>query len=143
MPSPGRSSERSIEPVSELGMLVSFRIVRRVMFGRRGESGSRRKLEKGHRRETRPCPHCGADVPVGAAACRRCGSDAETGWAEDAGVKGVDLPAGYGGEDEFDYDEFLKTEFGRTREGRRVVPWRRIGVAAIVIVLAALLLLFA
>ncbi len=30
------------------------------------------------------CPHCGADVPIRAIACRVCGSDRETGWAEGA-----------------------------------------------------------
>jgi hypothetical protein len=30
------------------------------------------------------CPHCGADVPVGAAACPECGSDHETGWSDEA-----------------------------------------------------------
>ncbi|MEM8861939.1 MAG: zinc ribbon domain-containing protein [Chloroflexota bacterium] len=30
------------------------------------------------------CPNCYADVPWNAAACPECGSDEETGWAEDA-----------------------------------------------------------
>ncbi|MEM9776942.1 MAG: hypothetical protein AAF902_20360 [Chloroflexota bacterium] len=30
------------------------------------------------------CPNCYADVPWYAAACPECGSDEETGWAEDA-----------------------------------------------------------
>ncbi len=30
------------------------------------------------------CPHCGADVPVGALACPQCGSDEETGWSDQA-----------------------------------------------------------
>jgi len=50
------------------------------------------------------CPHCGALVPVDAPACRACGSDAETGWSEDAGL-------GCDAEDDFDYDEFLRREF--------------------------------
>lgn len=34
--------------------------------------------------ETFVCPHCGADVPVGAPACPICGSDEETGWSDRA-----------------------------------------------------------
>jgi len=30
------------------------------------------------------CPHCGADVPIKALACPKCGSDEETGWSEEA-----------------------------------------------------------
>ena len=54
------------------------------------------------RREIFECPNCGADVPVGAKACRECGSDAETGWQsrEEIDYQGTDLPEGYGGEDD-------------------------------------------
>ena len=46
------------------------------------------------------CPNCGADVPVGAAACRECGSDDSTGWSEDTLYDGLDLPdPGYGPEE--------------------------------------------
>jgi hypothetical protein len=50
------------------------------------------------RREVFECPHCGADVAVGSAACRECGSDAGTGWQsdEDVDYAAVDLPTGYG-----------------------------------------------
>jgi hypothetical protein len=34
--------------------------------------------------DTFECPHCGADVPVGASACPACGSDENTGWSEAA-----------------------------------------------------------
>jgi hypothetical protein len=46
------------------------------------------------RREVFECQHCGADVPVGAAACRECGSDAGTGWqsAEEIDYQSLDLP---------------------------------------------------
>ena len=49
------------------------------------------------KRELYACPNCGADVPVGAAACKECGSDATTGWrdAEDIEYASVDLPDGY------------------------------------------------
>lgn len=63
------------------------------------------------RRPKRPpdvCPACGADVPETALACPECGSDYETGWNEDAAVyDGLDLP-----DKDFDYDEYVKREFG-------------------------------
>lgn len=48
-------------------------------------------------REFFECPNCGADVPVGAKACRECGSDATTGWqsAEEIDYQGAELPEGY------------------------------------------------
>jgi hypothetical protein len=50
------------------------------------------------RREIFECPQCGADVPVGARACRECGSDAATGWqsSEEIDYQSLDLPQGYG-----------------------------------------------
>ncbi len=54
------------------------------------------------------CPVCGEDVPRGALACPECGADHKSGWREDAAAyDGVDL-----GEDEFNYDEFVREEFG-------------------------------
>jgi hypothetical protein len=49
------------------------------------------------RRELFECPNCGADVPVGAKACRECGSDAATGWqsGEEIDYQGIELPEGY------------------------------------------------
>lgn len=53
------------------------------------------------------CPVCGEEVPRGALACPECGADERSGWREDV-VDGLDLP-----EEEFDYEEFVKKEFGR------------------------------
>lgn len=53
------------------------------------------------------CPNCGADVPPGAKACPGCGADETTGWSEDAYAGRLGLP-----DDSFDYDEFVKEEFG-------------------------------
>ncbi|HEU6447060.1 MAG TPA: zinc ribbon domain-containing protein [Verrucomicrobiae bacterium] len=54
------------------------------------------------------CPNCGADVPRNAKACPECGSDEKTGWSDEAHASGLDLP-----DDNFNYDEFVKKEFGR------------------------------
>jgi hypothetical protein len=49
------------------------------------------------RRELFACPNCGADVALGAKACRDCGSDASTGWQDEESIQyaQVDLPDGY------------------------------------------------
>ena len=75
------------------------------------------------------CPVCGAEVPKTARACPECGADETTGWDEGRAVyDGLDLP-----EAEFDYDDYLKREFGhggqrRTPKNRRLL-W--LGLAAI------------
>lgn len=53
------------------------------------------------------CPHCGADLPRGAKACPECGSDEQTGWSDQARYDNLDLP-----DEEFNYDDFVKREFG-------------------------------
>ena len=56
------------------------------------------------------CPNCGADVPRNAKACPECGSDEKTGWSERAAGDNLGLP-----DDEFDYDDFVKREFGEKK----------------------------
>jgi uncharacterized membrane protein YvbJ len=66
------------------------------------------------------CPHCGADVPRQAKACPACGADETTGWSESAQAGNLGIP-----EENFDYDEFVKEEFG-TGSGRvkpRGIHW--------------------
>ena len=48
------------------------------------------------------CPSCGARLKADSVFCHECGSDAETGWREDADLESLDLPAGYGSGDEAD-----------------------------------------
>ncbi len=42
------------------------------------------------------CPHCGEELAPDAVACLACGSDASTGWQEDAESSSVELPDPYG-----------------------------------------------
>ena len=63
------------------------------------------------------CPQCGTEVPRNARACPECGSDYETGWSERADAQRLGLP-----DDEFDYDEFVKEEFGGGESRRTVRP---------------------
>ena len=65
------------------------------------------------------CPNCGADVPPKARACPECGADEKTGWSERAAAQRLGLP-----DDEFDYDEFVKEEFGGPkRHARPRIGW--------------------
>ncbi len=66
------------------------------------------------------CPVCGEEVPRGALACRECGADHNSGWRENAeAYDGVDLP-----DDEFNYDEFARREFGTgAKPGRISTTW--------------------
>ncbi|MEW6305652.1 MAG: zinc-ribbon domain-containing protein [Verrucomicrobiota bacterium] len=81
------------------------------------------------------CPNCGADVPPDAKACPECGADERTGWSEEAASSGLDLP-----DEEFDYDDFVKREFGKENEvkpsGLSWFWW----VAAIITLLAVVLM---
>ena len=62
------------------------------------------------------CPVCGEDVPPRALACPECGADHKSGWREDAeAYDGVDL-----GDDEFNYDEFVREEFGSSPKPREI-----------------------
>ncbi len=88
------------------------------------------------------CPHCGAEVRAGARACPECGSDDATGWSEDADKWGAGIPSGYGDEDDFDYEEFVRREFGKGAVRRILgLPWwlALIVVAALAIGLMRLL----
>jgi hypothetical protein len=82
------------------------------------------------------CPVCGEDVPRGARACPECGADHNSGWREDADLSGgLDLPG-----DEFDYDEFVREEFGSSIKPTHIstVWW----ITALVVLTALALLWF-
>jgi len=83
------------------------------------------------------CPQCGAEVPPNAKACPGCGSDEETGWSERATADRLGLP-----DEEFDYDEFVKEEFGEPKNKIRphgIAPfWWIVAIIAIAILLALL-----
>jgi hypothetical protein len=64
------------------------------------------------------CPNCGADVPRNAKACPECGSDEKTGWSERAAGDNLGLP-----DDEFDYDDFVKREFGEKKPMPHGIAW--------------------
>lgn len=76
------------------------------------------------------CPHCGAELPDKAISCKECGSDAETGWAENPGSAQFELP---------DYDEIVENEFGKKKNLSQKIS--KIVGAAIAIILALAFLL--
>jgi len=67
------------------------------------------------------CPVCGEDVSRGARACPECGADHNSGWQEDAGAyDALDLP-----DKDFNYDEFVRQEFGSAPKpaGVKTIWW--------------------
>ncbi len=87
---------------------------------------------------TYACPSCGEPVKVGALACRSCGSDADTGWSEDADVGATDFGPAL---DDFDYDEYLKREAQTQSPSWGWVGKRTVWPLVLVIVLGLLMLL--
>jgi hypothetical protein len=67
------------------------------------------------------CPVCGDDVPRASLACPACGADHNSGWRLDADTHdALDLP-----DDDFDYDEFARREFGSALKpaGIKMIWW--------------------
>jgi uncharacterized membrane protein YvbJ len=80
------------------------------------------------------CPNCGAEVPPRAKACPECGSDEQTGWSTEAETGGLDLP-----EEQFDYDDFVKREFGGKKSPvPRGLHWFWWLVAVVVVIIFVL-----
>jgi hypothetical protein len=82
------------------------------------------------------CPNCGAEVPRNAKACPGCGSDEKTGWSEKAYASGLGLP-----DEEFDYDKFVKEEFGARQAKPRGIGWLWWLVALLAAILVSFVLL--
>jgi predicted nucleic acid-binding Zn ribbon protein len=76
------------------------------------------------------CPNCGTEVPRNAKACPECGSDENSGWSDFAHTSSLGLPEG-----EFDYDEFVKEEFGPGQARPRGIRWLWWFTALLLIVL--------
>lgn len=75
------------------------------------------------------CPVCNEPVPRGSLACPNCGADHNSGWRENADTyDALDLP-----DDNFDYDEFVREEFGsRLKPARLKAIWWIAGIVLIV-----------
>lgn len=76
------------------------------------------------------CPVCNEKVSPGALACPECGADHNSGWRENADAyDGLNLP-----EDDFDYDNFVKREFGsRVKPAGLKIVWWITGIVLIAV----------
>jgi hypothetical protein len=83
------------------------------------------------------CPLCGEDIPRNALACPECGADYNSGWREDADTyDAVDLP-----DEDFNYDEFVRQEFGSSSPKAGAVKklwW----ITAILVIVAFIVIYF-
>lgn len=81
------------------------------------------------------CPICGDFVPKGLVSCPGCGSCAKSGWNEDAGYDGLDLPDA---PEDFDYDDFVEREFGSRKKsahlGGNLWWWVALILLAIIVI---------
>lgn len=82
------------------------------------------------------CPNCGADVPRGAKSCPECGADEKTGWSDSSYADRLGIP-----DDKFDYDEFVKEEFGPPRVKPRGIHWIWWVTAVVLVLLLVFLFL--
>jgi hypothetical protein len=79
------------------------------------------------------CPFCDREVRVGSP-CPGCAQPpkpsrpTKKSWRQDSVYDGLDLP-----DDDFDYDEFVAREFGRTPHRKLGVKWHwwLLGIAAL------------
>jgi len=78
------------------------------------------------------CPVCGDEVPPNASACPQCGADHNSGWKENT-YDGLELP-----DDDFDYDEFIKQEFGSSVRPAGIKPLWWITALLLIILFAAI-----
>ncbi len=95
-------------------------------------SQMKRKLDPPER-----CPVCGENVPRNARACHECGADEKSGWQPDAHIQdGLDLP-----DQEFNYQDFVREEFGGgggSRSGKHII----LGAVAAIMLIVFLILYF-
>jgi len=88
------------------------------------------------------CEHCGAELPASASFCRECGASEDAGWHSDEDWPDVDVPAGYHVDDEFDYNEFIDTEFPSHGRGSTKNTFRSMFVGIVLIVLCIAILMW-
>jgi hypothetical protein len=79
------------------------------------------------------CPSCNHEVSVGIP-CPICSSKnkqipaAPKSWKQDKHVEGLDLP-----DEDFDYDDFVKKEFGRSPHNKIGIKWYWYVVAILIV----------
>ncbi|MDQ3314839.1 MAG: zinc ribbon domain-containing protein [Verrucomicrobiota bacterium] len=93
-------------------------------------------MKSNRKKRLRPpevCPVCHDEVPANALACPQCGADHNSGWREDADENDIAAP-----DDEFDYEKFVREEFGTPLKpaGIKTVWW----ITAMLLAIALLVL---
>ena len=75
------------------------------------------------------CPGCGDEVRVGSKGCPKCNHLDPWEIEENESYDGIDLP-----DDEFNYDEFIKREFGGgiPKKGKALFWW----IVAVIVLVA-------
>ena len=84
----------------------------------------------GNRREFHVCSNCHSKI-ANPNFCRNCGASEESGWS--AAGDG-DFGSGYGGEEDFDYDEYLEREFGSSGSPKQK-SWGQLLMTMIIVLL--------
>ena len=82
------------------------------------------------------CPNCGAVVPRNAKFCPSCGADEKTGWSDSAYASNLGIP-----EEKFDYENFVKEEFGSRSLKPHGIHWVWWLTAVILVLLFLIFLL--
>ena len=75
------------------------------------------------------CPHCGAGVHPNARSCKKCGAPAASPpptWDHPEHLDGIDLPHDPNDDPDFDYSEFVESEFGDTGDRPIVIDLRKV-----------------
>ena len=74
-----------------------------------------------------PCPHCGGEIRSDANFCRHCGSSNADGWNRG----GYD--DGYGGDDDFDYEQYIADHHSSSKLSTGLSPlWRAVVIVLLV-----------
>ncbi len=64
------------------------------------------------------CPGCGQVLSPNAKGCSKCGAGVKS-WSHNENYDGLDLPEG----EDFDYEEFVKSEFGESKIKPKNLSW--------------------
>ena len=82
------------------------------------------------------CPYCGVALDSWERGCKRCGSDEDLATeADDQLEERADAPTGYAGEDDFDYDEYVESEFPEHASSSAARSLKRVLWAVIVVMI--------
>lgn len=83
------------------------------------------------------CPHCGESVSAGARVCRNCGASDDSGWNESE----FDEFDGYRDDEDFDYDEFIASEFPESAPLESAAAARKSLIRLVILAIVVSLLL--